>query len=104
MLTALLIAAKVSHGFAPGLTGLSLLAALTAVPGIAGVFVGAPLLARDVERHTHWLVWTQGMPRARWTTIKLLLVFAIVLAAAAAVGAIASAFIWTPNQPDVQHW
>lgn len=41
------------------------------VPAIAGIFVGAPLLARDFERGTHRLAWTQGISRGRWLAEKL---------------------------------
>jgi hypothetical protein len=52
------------------------------LPVLVGLFVGAPLLAREFERGTHRLVWTQGITRLRWLTIKLgLLLSAVVLAA-----------------------
>jgi hypothetical protein len=44
---------------------------LNLIPGLVGVFVGAPLLAREVERGTHRTVWTQGITRTRWLVSKL---------------------------------
>jgi hypothetical protein len=41
------------------------------VPGLIGVFWGAPLLARELESGTFRLAWTQSVSRARWTLIKL---------------------------------
>lgn len=38
---------------------------------IFGVFVGAPLVARELEQGTHRLVWTQGVSRLRWLSVKL---------------------------------
>ncbi len=47
---------------------------LNLVPLALGIFVGAPLVAREVERNTHLLAWTQGITRTRWIVTKLLLV------------------------------
>lgn len=44
-----------------------------AVPALAGVFWGAPLLAREFENGTFRLAWTQSVPRARWLVTKLAL-------------------------------
>ncbi|MET7400656.1 ABC transporter permease subunit [Dactylosporangium sp. NPDC005572] len=56
------------------------------LPALAGVFVGAPLLAREFEQGTWRLACTQGVSRTRWLTTKLTLVGAAVavLTAAAA--------------------
>jgi ABC-type transport system involved in multi-copper enzyme maturation permease subunit len=60
---------------------LSLYQWLNLVPLVIGLFVGAPLVAREVERGTHLLAWTQGVTRVRWITTKvLLLAMAAVLA------------------------
>jgi hypothetical protein len=47
-----------------------LLLGLTILPALAGMFLGAPLVAREVERGTHRLAWTQGMTRLRWMLAK----------------------------------
>src|ERR1700677_2752837 len=44
------------------------------VPGLIGVLVGAPLVARELEFGTWRLAWSQTVPRARWLTVKLALV------------------------------
>lgn len=44
------------------------------VPGLIGVLVGAPLIARELEYGTWRLAWSQTVPRARWLTVKLALV------------------------------
>jgi hypothetical protein len=41
------------------------------VPGLVGVFWGAPLVARELETGTFRLAWTQSISRARWTIVKL---------------------------------
>ncbi len=44
------------------------------VPGLIGVLVGAPLIARELEYGTWRLAWSQSVPRARWLAVKLALV------------------------------
>lgn len=46
----------------PGLMGIALLF----LPGLVGCFVGAPLLARELETGTFRYAWTQGVGRMRW--------------------------------------
>jgi hypothetical protein len=41
------------------------------VPFVIGAFLGAPLLARELEQGTWQLAWTQAVPRLRWLAIKL---------------------------------
>jgi hypothetical protein len=43
---------------------------LLILPLLAGMFWGAPLIAREIENGTHRLVWTQGVSRARWLLVK----------------------------------
>jgi hypothetical protein len=76
------LAAGNGQGLAPDLQ-----LALGALPALAGAFLGAPLLARDLEQGTHRLLWTQGTSRSRWLAGKLVLVFGAVAAGAALVGA-----------------
>jgi hypothetical protein len=47
---------------------------LSAVPGLIGIFWGAPLVAREFETGTFRLAWTQGISRTRWLAAKLGLV------------------------------
>ncbi len=45
---------------------------LTMLPGLFGVFLGAPVVARELESGTyHRFVWTQGRSRVRWIAVKL---------------------------------
>jgi hypothetical protein len=41
------------------------------VPGLIGVFWGAPLVARELESGTFRLAWTQSISRERWSLTKL---------------------------------
>jgi ABC-2 family transporter protein len=58
---------------------------LIVLPALIGLFVGAPLLARELEHGTHRFAWTQSITRRRWLLSKELLialavvVFALVL-------------------------
>ena len=44
---------------------------LQVLPAAIGAFVGAPLLAREMETGTFRYAWTQGFGRRRWTLAKL---------------------------------
>jgi hypothetical protein len=64
---------------------------LQAVPALIGAFVGAPVLARELETGTFRYAWTQGFGPWRWTLAKLV-GLAVVLAAAT--GAISVLLSW----------
>jgi len=55
--------------------------ALYLVPGLIGSYLGGPLLARELERGTHRLAWTQGVSRIRWAATILGVFLVITLAA-----------------------
>ena len=67
------------HACGNGLTRLQLdygyaqpmLILLNIVPFVIGAFLGAPLLARELEAGTWQLAWTQAVPRMRWLAVKL---------------------------------
>lgn len=60
-------------------------------PALVGAFLGAPLVARELENGTYRLAWSQGVTRTRWLATKLGLT---ALAVAAAVGALSLAVTW----------
>lgn len=47
------------------------IAVMFVLPGLVGMFWGAPLVARELESGTHKLVWNQSIPRGRWLAVKL---------------------------------
>lgn len=49
------------------------------LPLVIGVFIGAPLLAREYEQHTHAFVWTQSTSRLRWLSNRLVLIVGVTL-------------------------
>ena len=64
---------------------------LQIVPPLIGAFVGATVLARELETGTFRYAWTQGFGRWRWTLAKLVALAVVVTAAA---GAISVLFSW----------
>jgi hypothetical protein len=52
------------------------------VPGVLGIFWGAPLIAGDLETGTYRVAWTQSVSRTRWFVIKIALVGAASIAVA----------------------
>jgi hypothetical protein len=82
---------------------------LLLLPALAGIFLGAPLLAGDLERGTHRLVWTQGLTRGRWLRDKLGITFGGVLIGAAVLGVVAQRTIpiqWStgPRWVSASQW
>jgi ABC-type transport system involved in multi-copper enzyme maturation permease subunit len=59
---------------------------LQIVPALIGAFVGAPLLARELETGTFRYAWTQGVGRSRWAAAKLLALALTVTVAAGLFG------------------
>jgi hypothetical protein len=53
------------------------------IPPLVGSYLGGPLLARELERGTHRLAWTQGIGRVRWAATILGAVLVTTLAAGA---------------------
>jgi ABC-2 family transporter protein len=70
---------------------------LVVIPGIIGVFWGAPLIARELETGTYELAWTQSVPRRRWLAVKLGL---IGLASVAVAGLLSLMLTWWSSPLD----
>ena len=64
---------------------------LQVLPVLIGAFVGAPVLARELETGTFRYAWTQGFGRWRWALAKLVL---LAVAVAAATGAFSVLLSW----------
>ncbi len=64
-------------------------ASLFALPLLAGMFWGAPLIAREIETGTYRLVWTQSVSRLRWISTKLALVLGATATATVALSLLA---------------
>ena len=66
-------------------------AMLQVVPALIGAFIGAPMLARELETGTFRYAWTQGMGRWRWALAKLV---PLAITVAAAAGAFSLLLSW----------
>jgi hypothetical protein len=62
-----------------------------AVPAVLGMFIGAPLVAREIETGTGQFAWTQSVTRRHWLAVK---VGWLLLAALAWGGAVAALVTW----------
>jgi hypothetical protein len=70
------------------LVNIAFWALLLLLPGLIGVVVGAPLIARELEYGTWRLAWSQSVPRTRWLVTKLALVTGGLLLLGAAMTAV----------------
>jgi hypothetical protein len=71
------------------------------VPALIGAFVGAPVLARELETGTFRYAWTQGFGRWRWALAKLTSL-AVAVTAAAAVFSVLFSWFYQPFFADGQ--
>jgi hypothetical protein len=74
-----------------------LLLTLTVLPGLAGRFFGAHLVAREVEWGTQRLAWSQTVTRRRWIAIKI---GALVIATALLFTAFSPLLMWSRGPLD----
>jgi ABC-type transport system involved in multi-copper enzyme maturation permease subunit len=77
-----------------GIAGMLLLG----IPGIIGVFWGAPLVTRELEERTDKLVWNQSVTRTRWLAVKLGL---IALFTAVVAGLFSLLLTWSASRFDL---
>ena len=63
-----------------------------AMPGLLGLVLGAPLVAREIEQGTNRLAWTQSITRTRWLLVKLV------------VGALACCVVVGATTPLLEWW
>ncbi|HEX2322205.1 MAG TPA: hypothetical protein VHJ18_24755 [Streptosporangiaceae bacterium] len=59
---------------------------LQLTPVLAGLFIGAPLIAREAEQGTLRLAWTLGADRTRWLLCRTVPVMVLLALAAAGLG------------------
>ncbi|MFE1770211.1 ABC transporter permease [Streptomyces sp. NPDC059008] len=73
---------------------------LMLLPALIGVFLGAPLIARELEAGTHQLVLTQSVGPLRWLAAKLALPALVVLTATSGLSAV-FAWLWRVGGDEV---
>jgi hypothetical protein len=77
----------------------NLCSALTILaPVLFGIFLGAPLIAREIEAGTYRLAWTQSVTRTRWIATRLTLV---TLATAVLMALLSTAVTWWQRPLDL---
>ncbi|WP_309115243.1 ABC transporter permease subunit [Saccharothrix sp.] len=81
------------HGYAS-----KMLSLFNLVPFLIGAFLGAPLVARELETGTWQFAWTQAVPRMRWLAVKLA---ALGTVSAALAVALSSSITWFRQPLDV---
>jgi hypothetical protein len=62
--------------------------ALYLYPVVVAAFLAGPMFARDFERGTHRLVWTQGITRLRWAVTKVAIVSGVAVVSAIIVASV----------------
>ncbi len=67
-------------------------------PILFGIFLGAPLIARELEAGTYRLAWTQSVTRTRWVATRLTLVL---LVTAVLMGLLSTAATWWERPLDL---
>ena len=73
---------------------------LLATPVLAGLFLGAPMVAAEFESGTTQFAWMQGITRARWLAVKA---GWLLVAAAAWGGIIAALTTWWASPTNAEH-
>ena len=68
-----------------------------AAPALIGIFWGAPLIAGELERGTHYMAWNQSVTRTRWLAVKLAVV---ALASLVTVGVLSLLVTWWAGPLD----
>jgi ABC-type transport system involved in multi-copper enzyme maturation permease subunit len=81
----------INFNSAYGSTARTVAILLQTVPALIGAFLGAPVLARELETGTFRYAWTLGVGRQQWTLAKLV---PLAIAVAAAAGAFSLLFSW----------
>lgn len=71
---------------------------LVLLPAMLGAFVGAPLVARELEAGTHRLWWTQGVSRRRWFAVSITVALALAVIAGALYSLIAQEWLEITNR------
>jgi len=78
-----------ANRIAVGTNGLdALVIALHLLPVLIGVFLGVPLIARELESGTFRFTWTQGVGRTRFVVTTIVLLAAVVTVTTCALGAL----------------
>jgi hypothetical protein len=102
------VCANTANRFADIPSFTPLVIALRLFPLVIGAFVGAPLIAREMESGTFRFAWTQGVGRDRLLVVTLAMLALIVTPVAAAIGFLFGSWYLHPyeaiNLAVGSHW
>jgi hypothetical protein len=73
------------------------------VPSVAGLLIGVPLVARELETGTASLAWTLSRSRLRWY-LRRVVPLALIVGLALLVPAVATVVMAGASRPDVSPW
>ncbi|MER5642716.1 ABC transporter permease subunit [Kitasatospora sp. NPDC002227] len=81
---------------------------LVGLPPALGLFLGAPLLAREFETGTYRLAWTQSVSRRRWLAARLAVPLAVTLAGSTLLAVVSTWWVGVIEGrfgvPGYYHW
>jgi hypothetical protein len=93
----------INFNSAHGATATTIATLLHVVPALIGAFVGAPVMARELESGTFRYAWTLDIGRRRWTLAKLV-PLAVAVAAAAAGFSLLISWYYQPFFADANNF
>lgn len=78
----------------------------TAAPFLVGIFLGAPIVAREVERRTTSLAWSLSLSRGHWLALRALPIIGVAGAVLLLLGQASEAAILAtpPGEIDMRHF
>jgi hypothetical protein len=78
----------------------------TAAPFLVGIFLGAPLVAREIERRTSSLAWSLSPSRGKWLALRALPLMGTVLVVLLILGQASETVIMAtpPGEIDFRHF
>jgi hypothetical protein len=76
-------------------------AAATVAPFALGIFLGAPLVSREIEHRTAPIAWTLSVSRRRWLAGRTLLVLVLVGVALLALGQASELMLQTAEESEL---
>jgi len=79
-------------------------AVLLVLPCLAGLFIGAPAIAREFEHGTMRLAWTQGVTRRRWLITKIAAIIGVTACSAAPIALASSLLIRSQGGTFTSEW
>ena len=81
-----------------------LIVPLVVLPGLLGAFVGAPLVARELESGSHRFLWTQGVTKRRWFAVTSSVALSLMVLAGSVYSVVAAFWLDVTNRVSDQRF